>query len=374
MVLGMIGSVIYYRGRYNCCKCGQTYYYSDEEYGLSRSKASKRLAKSITGLAVFLPFAEVKKQLFNLLNVEVSATFIEQITVRVGEKIWSDAEKKSNRPYKIKDKETDVETLYIEADGAMVPLIGDTGIEYRENKLGIVFNNRDITQKMKKNDKIERTIIRKKIVSSLANGVDSFKKMLFATAVEKGYYSAKSVVFLSDGAPWLAKCRDDYFPRAVRILDWYHAIEHLWGAAYQLFDEQNKEACKSWVNPLKDLLWDGKVKKVISILNTEILSKGSNQQPLIELRGYYVSNQDAMKYDEYRSNGWCIGSGSIESANKYIVSQRLKQSGMKWVKENANAMIWARGKYFENCWDDFWKSMKLSEYLDKITIPEKNVA
>ena len=374
LILSMLGSTIYYRGRYICQKCGETYYYTDEKFGLSRSKASKRLAKSITGLAVFMPFAEVKKQLFNLLNIKVSATFIEQITVRIGEKLWSDAEKKSNHPYRITNKEKNVETLYVEADGSMVPLIGESGIEYRENKLGIVFNDRDITQKMKKNGKIERKIIRKKVVSSLADGVSNFKKMLFAAAVEKGYYSAKTVVFLSDGASWLAKCKDEYFPKAIRILDWYHAIEHLWNTAYQLFGDQNKEACMSWVNPLKGLLWDGKVGEVISILNTEILSGRVKQQPLIELRGYYVSNQDAMKYDEYRNNGWCIGSGSIESANKYIVSQRLKQSGMKWVKGNANSMIWARGKYFENCWDDFWKSMELSEYLDKKSLPGRKAA
>lgn len=373
-ILSMVGKIIYCRGRYNCQKCGETYYYTDEEYGLSRSKARKRLAKSITGLAVFMPFAEVKKQLFHLLTIKVSTTFIEQITVRIGEKIWLDAEKISNRPYTIKNKETDVETLYIEADGAMVPLIGDAGLEYRENKLGIIFNNKDITKKMKKNGMIERKIIRKKVVSSLADGVDRFKKMLFAASVEKGYYSAKTVVFLSDGASWLAKCKDEYFPRAIRILDWYHAVEHLWDTAYKLLGDQNEEACKIWVNPLKDLLWDGKVKKVISILNTEILSRKSKQQPLIELRGYYVSNQDAMKYNEYRENGWCIGSGSIESANKYIVSQRLKQSGMKWIKENANAVIWARGKYFENCWDDFWEKMKLSDYLDRESIFKKKAA
>ncbi len=71
-----------------------------------------------------------------------------------------------------------------------------------------------------------------------------------------------------------------------------------------------------------------------------------------------------MKYDEYRNEGLIIGSGFIESANKYIVAQRLKMSGMKWIKKNANAMIWLRGKYYENDWNNFWESMKLSDYLN----------
>jgi len=370
----MLGRIIYHRGRYHCQGCGKTHYFLDEEFELSRSKASKRFAKSITGLAVFMPFAEVKKQLYTLLNITISATFIEQTTVRIGEKLWLDAEKISQRPYEITDKETDVDTLYIEADGAMVPIIGDNGIEYKENKLGIVFNDRDIVQKTKKDGKIERKIIHKQFASSLGDGVENFKKILFSTAVQKGYYSSKTVVFLSDGAAWLAKCRDEYFPKSIRILDWYHAVEHLWHTAFQLYGDRDTVACDSWVNPLKELLWEGKVEEVISIINDEILSKKGNQKPLIELRGYYTSNQDAMKYKEYRENGWCIGSGSIESANKYIITQRLKQSGMKWKKENANAMIWARGKYCENNWDEFWKTMKLADYLDKKSPLNKKAA
>jgi hypothetical protein len=40
-----------------------------------------------------------------------------------------------------------------------------------------------------------------------------------------------------------------------------------------------------------------------------------------------------MRYKEFRDKGYFIGSGSIESANKYLVLKRLKQSGMKWCIE-----------------------------------------
>ena len=88
------------------------------------------------------------------------------------------------------------------------------------------------------------------------------------------------------------------------------------------------------------------------------------QTLLYELRGYYVSNRNHMRYDEYRNKGWYIGSGSIESANKYIIAQRLKQSGMIWSKNSANALIWTRCKYFEGEWDAFWNSIKIAEFLN----------
>ena len=56
----------------------------------------------------------------------------------------------------------------------------------------------------------------------------------------------------------------------------------------------------------------------------------------------------------------------VESANKYIMNQRLKQSGMKWIRLRANAIIWARCKYYENDWDEFWEHMKLAEYLNEV--------
>lgn len=363
-IISLLGTTTYHRGRYICHKCKQTYYFVDEEYDLSRSKSSKRLAKSIASLSVFMPFADVKRNIYDLLQIDVSTTFIEQLSVRIGDTLYKNAKKISKRPYKITDKEKDVDTLYIGADGAMVPLIEEEGVNYRENKLGILFNNNDIVQKKTKHNKIERKIIRKKIVNSLADGVEVFKEMLFAGAVEKGYYSAKVVVFLSDGASWLIKCKDEYFPNAIRILDWYHAIEHLWDTAYKIFGEENKQACKSWVAPIEKLLWDGKVEEVLNYLKDEINTRKTRQEPLIKLHGYYTTNKDAMKYDFYRDKGLIIGSGFVESANKYIIAQRLKMSGMKWKKQNANAMIWLRSKYCEKNWDNFWDSMKLSEYYN----------
>jgi len=329
------------------------------------------MAKSISQIAAFMPFKETKKLLYDLTGADVSVTFIENITVNVGNRIHLDMQKKSQRPYSIKDKEKNLTTLYIGADGAMVPLIGDRCVEYKENKLGIVFNNNDIIHKTtKKGDKYTR-IEKKRIVSSLADGVEPFKKMLFTAAIEKGYYAAREVIFLSDGAAWLEKCKAEYFPKAVKILDWYHAAEHLWTTAHALFGDSNDEECHKWVKPYEEMLWNGKVEDVIAKLQVEIFEE-KKQQPLIELCGYFVSNKDNMKYDLYRQNGWFIGSGFIESANKYVVAQRLKQSGMKWTKKSANAVIWVRCKYYEKEWDSFWESVSLPHLLD--SIPEDKAA
>jgi len=313
-----------------------------------------------------MPFKDAKKLCEEFLMISISATLMEQVVTRIGAKLHREYEEKGKRPYTIENKESDVDTLYIEGDGAMVPVIADGGREYKENKLGIIFNNNDIIRKKKKNDDPYAEIQKKKMVSSIAEGVEPFKKMLHAAAIEKGLNKAKNVVFISDGAIWLGKCKEEYFPNAFQILDWYHAVEHLWETAHNLFGENNKKECQDWVKPLEDLLWEGKASIVIKRLGNMVFNnKYKNKQtPLLELRGYYESNRNNMKYDEYRNKGWYIGSCAIESANKYIVSQRLKLSGMQWTLHNADAMIWARCKYFENEWDEFWDKMNPADYLN----------
>lgn len=310
-----------------------------------------------------MPEEHVKKQISSILDIKISVTLVSHLVTRFGNSLHQKMEKKARRPYAIEHREEGIDVLYIESDGAMAPLWGDHCREYKENKLGILFNNRDIEHKITKDGKKISHIIRKKFISSIADGVDPAKKMLFAAAVEKGYHSAKDVIFLCDGASWLSKCREEYFPKAIQILDWYHAVEHLWETAEKIYGD-NKGKAQQWGNPLETLLWEGKVQTVIKQLTHMADDMKIHQTALYELRGYYVSHANHMKYDEYRKNGWYIGSGAIESANKYIVSQRIKQSGMIWSKIGADAMIWTRCKYFEGNWDEFWEDMNMNEYYN----------
>jgi hypothetical protein len=50
-----------------------------------------------------------------------------------------------------------------------------------------------------------------------------------------------------------------------------------------------------------------------------------------------------MDYPSYRARGMQIGSGTIESTCKHLVSARLKQAGMIWSEAGANALVAVRG-------------------------------
>jgi acyl-CoA synthetase (AMP-forming)/AMP-acid ligase II len=61
-----------------------------------------------------------------------------------------------------------------------------------------------------------------------------------------------------------------------------------------------------------------------------------------------------MQYPRFREQGWPIGSGSGESANKLVVEERLKGPGMHWAVENVNPMLALRNAVCNDRWEESW--------------------
>lgn len=66
---------------------------------------------------------------------------------------------------------------------------------------------------------------------------------------------------------------------------------------------------------------------------------------------YYMNNQKRMDYAHFRKQGYFIGSGSVESACKQIVSLRLKRAGARWTKTGASAVAQASPAWLSHQWD-----------------------
>ncbi len=49
-------------------------------------------------------------------------------------------------------------------------------------------------------------------------------------------------------------------------------------------------------------------------------------EPVKALVSYYTYNKKRMRYREFREAGYLIGSGTVESACKQVVTQRLKRA------------------------------------------------
>ena len=60
-----------------------------------------------------------------------------------------------------------------------------------------------------------------------------------------------------------------------------------------------------------------------------------------------------MNYDELRARDLEIGSGIVEGAVRYVVSQRFDEGGMRWVKERAEHLLQLRCIEINGHWSEF---------------------
>ncbi len=143
---------------------------------------------------------------------------------------------------------------------------------------------------------------------------------------------------IGDGANWIWNQAKELFPSAVQILDYYHLSEHLHKVALaQFYDDPLKE--REWVEATKARLFFGYLDWVLLDLEWMKPRDGEAAEEVRKLLGYLKENHGRVKYGSLRRKGYPIGSGGIESANKFISHVRLKRSGAWWYVEQANEML-----------------------------------
>ena len=143
---------------------------------------------------------------------------------------------------------------------------------------------------------------------------------------------------LGDGAEWLWKHMNHCFPKGRQVLDYYHCVEHIHKVAKVQYGENSQQALE-WFESTVCRLFFAEVSSVIGGLGRMKPKDSEAGEEIRKLVGYLDHNRDRIHYQGDRIGGYPIGSGGIESANKFICHTRLKRSGAWWVKETGNEML-----------------------------------
>jgi hypothetical protein len=167
--------------------------------------------------------------------------------------------------------------------------------------------------------------------------------------------SAKTVVFLGDGAVWVWKVARLNFPGAVCILDYYHACEHLSLLSAALYGEGTTLARRRYRLWKKWLLKD-KVAEVIAQAKENLPTDAAIRKSAKLQVGYLERNRSKMLYQTFRAAGYFIGSGVVEAGCKVVVGQRLKHSGMLWSRKGAQHLLAVRCALLSAWFEEFWKA------------------
>lgn len=183
-----------------------------------------------------------------------------------------------------------------------------------------------------------------------------FAKHQWAEACRRGLEKAKTIVSVKDGAAWIWLIIAMCYAPCIEIIDWWHAVGKLWEAAHSLWGQQAPQAA-AWVNQLKSLLWTGQLRAVIHQVR-QACPRGQPLSDQVRTMAHYIfHHRQRMHYQHYRQAGYPLGSGSVESGCKVVVQQRMKQAGMRWSREGAQAMLALRSILLSERWDTVWASL-----------------
>ena len=70
-----------------------------------------------------------------------------------------------------------------------------------------------------------------------------------------------------------------------------------------------------------------------------LLRKGRGSAEIRKVLGYFRNNRRRMNYYHLAEEGYPIGSGEVEAANKMLVTHRLKRSGQRWGRNGGQGVL-----------------------------------
>jgi hypothetical protein len=185
--------------------------------------------------------------------------------------------------------------------------------------------------------------------------VERFGPMVAAEARRRNFPAAVAQAFLGDGSPWIWGLHRHHFPKAVAIVDFLHALAHLFTAARGVTaDAEGRwELFEGWA----EACWKGHVGVVIEELRTwceipRVVSGGDlsgrpEDDParvVARVIGYLDENRGRMDYPSYRRQGLPWTTSHVESTVK-VFNRRVKGSEKFWGESGAEAMLQVRAAF-----------------------------
>jgi hypothetical protein len=196
-----------------------------------------------------------------------------------------------------------------------------------------------------------------------------------AQATRRGFPPGtdKKVQIVIDGEICLEQRLRRLFPKAILTLDVRHAQEKLWEVG-RLFHAEGSAELSGWVEELEQLLYKGHVRALLQRLEQELRGVSLRGPGTKEKRtvleaviGYLEARVKLMDYGRLRNEDLVIASGVVEGAARYVVGERLDNSGMRWIEERAEAPLLLRCIEVNGDWDAFmsWSQEQRIQELER---------
>jgi hypothetical protein len=365
-VISVFDRVCYERAYYAGCQCKQGRAPLDEQFGLEPGAVTAGLAALLALAGIEFSYDQSPKWLGDFLLFDVAQNTVRSETEKMGmlqqdieTELIQQSQDEEYLQARVCDPGQIPPCLYGSMDAAKVRIeprskAGEPPSEHedwRDMKVLTWFEVEPVppaqrSRRQRQKAAREQPALRAKNLKYFCDimEADEFGKLLWASGVQMKADLSPELIFLGDGAVWIWNLVSRYYPNAVQIVDWYHAEEHLEAVAASAFADPQARA--SWLEDAVQALWEGQVEQVIRACQALAPACSEAQKAA----HYFYNNAERMRYDRFRPAGYMIGSGSVESACKQIVTQRLKLPGAQWIVEGAVQTAKARAAWLSGEW------------------------
>jgi len=332
-------------------RCRDGSYPLDEVIGLQgQSGWTLGVQEAVSLVSCECGFESVSDLMERLLGLSISGPSVQEVSEQAGQR--AEALLAANPPA---SQSGAGKTVILQMDGCQAPQRDG----WHEVKIGTLFLNESRCRTAGGRGKV----LSKEYLATLENA-EGFGRQFRARAVSWEVDQARRVVVMGDGAPWIWNLAEEQFPGSVGIVDFYHAVEHLWTIGEALFgDRERSPATQGWVRHNRRQLRRGRVDLVIAAMERGQAKTAGGlaaERGMIVRRNleYFRTNRDRMRYDQYRRWRLPIGTGAVEGSCKFVVQSRFKRAGARWSAPGLAQMLALKVARLNDRWEILWPHLK----------------
>jgi hypothetical protein len=356
----VLGELTINRAYYYCARCRAGFCPRDRELGLEAETVSPGVQRMIAMVGGTESFADGSKLLDVLAGLKVGTKLLERTAEALGGEVAAD----ERQVFAAELHRQVAPTMYLGMDGTGIParrseVDGRSGKQVdgtaktREVKLCVVWSaesrDKNGIPARDRGSVTYTAAIESAATRDTDDDLSAFAARVRREAERRRFFQAKGQVVLGDGALWIWKLASELFPRAIQIVDRFHAKEHLTKAAKAIWGGEN-DNYRTWVTDRQAELDSGNIPALLEKLQAH----ADRCEEARACHDYLKNNRHRMRYAEFHAAGLCTSTGVLEAGCKTAVGARLKRSGMHWTVRGANAITALRCAYLSDRLDAFF--------------------
>ena len=345
-IMTTLGPVTFRRARYRTGACGRSVVPVDESLGLIDDYLTRPAAQLGLMMMGHCTAREAEEFFAKMGVLTLSVSTLQRLTLSMHER-WEDAAPQTrDTVYGAEDIPSDAVSASVSLDGIMVGMRagedGRTDACWREASCGTISFHDAAGKRLRtlyfgRMPESGKVTLKAHLATMVAH-IRRVRPEIRIGAVADA--AADNWTFLQSLSP------------ETEAVDFWHACEHLRVASDQA-------VAPHWFEKHREILRTDPhgVTRVIRALRYLRDSEQGNRAEIERELAFFRKHRHRMRYHALKEQGVAIGSGVVEAANKVLVTQRLKRSGMRWGIAGGQAVLTFRALIKSGCFDHAWTTI-----------------